>query len=206
MLSLAIPGGGCRVLLEPSFACLLLAIIDIIVLRNMPVRILTRNIPYILCTQVPAGVWKIYNTKTACCNTNFAYSNVCDAAPRSEPPTKHPTIARPDDDVYEVIPIKFDVMGLPDDVKMRDVKDEMMTVLKRILLRLADRISGLKVSSVEEKVVLSRKLEKMLRRALEQSVSLYYNVYVVRDDKKKFGPLIIQEIRDSYDEVMEQIQ
>jgi len=92
---------------------------------------------------------------------------------------------------------------------MRDLKDEMTTVLKRILLRLADSINGLKISSVEEKVVLSRRLEKLIRlRALQETkdVTLYFNVKVVRDDDRKFGPLIINEIRDSYDEVLDQVQ
>jgi hypothetical protein len=155
--------------------------------------------------RVPVGLWNIYNTKTACCNTNFAYSTTCDAPPASGQPTKHPTIAAPEDDDYEVIPIKFDVGGLPDGIKMRELKEEMTTVLKRILLRLAERIPNLKISSIEEKVVLSRNLEKALR-ALEQDVTLYFNVYVIRDDDRKFGPLIINEIRDSYDEVLDQIQ
>ena len=85
----------------------------------------------------------------------------------------------------------------------------LTTVLKRILLRLADSINGLKISSVEEKVVLSRRLEKLIRlRALQETkdVTLYFNVKVVRDDDRKFGPLIINEIRDSYDEVLDQVQ
>lgn len=98
----------------------------------------------------------------------------------------------------------------------------MILVLKRILLRLADRIEGLKISGVEEKTVvqrdrgrdlmlLRRKLvgsshQQHQQRALAQDVTFYYNVNVVRDETKKFGPLIIQEIRDSYNEVLSQIQ
>lgn len=150
-------------------------------------------------------MWEIYNTREACCNTNFAYSTYCDVKPESTGPTKHPTIAAPDDDQYEVIPIKFDVSGLPDSITMRDLKDEMAIVLKRILLRLAKSIPGLKISSVEEKVVLNRNLEMSLR-ALVKDVTLYFNVNVIRVDGKKFGPLIITEIRDSYDEVLDQVQ
>ena len=159
---------------------------------------------------MPLGLWQIYNTKTACCNTNYAYSTVCDIALASTQPTKHPTIGAPEDDVFEVIPIKFDVMGLPDDIKMRELRDEMTTVLKRILIRLADRISDLKISEVEERMAPRRNTRNLLRvattRELEQNVSLYFNVHVIRDDRKRFGPIIIQEIRDSYGEVMDQIQ
>ncbi len=87
---------------------------------------------------------------------------------------------------------------------MRELKDEMSAVLKRILLRLADRIEGLRISEVEERVVLDRNLREVERRLRSETV--YFNVYVVRDENKKFGPLIINAIRDSYDEVMEQVQ
>mmetsp|Transcript_5616 Transcript_5616/g.12239 ORF Transcript_5616/g.12239 Transcript_5616/m.12239 type:complete len:700 (+) Transcript_5616:209-2308(+) len=167
---------------------------------------------------VPPGIWKIYNTREACCNTNFAYSNVCDAVAENENvPTKHPTIVAPEDDIYEVIPIKFDVFGLPDDVSMRELKNEMKTVLKRILLRLAKSISGLKVSEIEEKIVANRRELQFQRknsnsnnrrglRSLARDVSIFFNVFVIRDDNKKFGPLIIQEIGDSYNELISEIQ
>eukprot|EP00579_Thalassiosira_antarctica_P009147 CAMPEP_0201901826 /NCGR_PEP_ID=MMETSP0902-20130614/54634_1 /ASSEMBLY_ACC=CAM_ASM_000551 /TAXON_ID=420261 /ORGANISM="Thalassiosira antarctica, Strain CCMP982" /LENGTH=679 /DNA_ID=CAMNT_0048435801 /DNA_START=52 /DNA_END=2092 /DNA_ORIENTATION=- len=154
---------------------------------------------------VPLGLWEIYSTRKACCNTNFAYSEYCDIKTGSTGPTKHPTIIAPDDDDFEVVPIKFDVAGLPDSISMRDLKDEMKTVLKRILLRLADRIPGLRITEIEEKVVLNRNLLKALR-SLKRDVTLYFNVHVVRDDDKKFGPLIIAELRDSYSEVLDQIQ
>eukprot|EP00571_Detonula_confervacea_P012358 CAMPEP_0172303322 /NCGR_PEP_ID=MMETSP1058-20130122/4864_1 /TAXON_ID=83371 /ORGANISM="Detonula confervacea, Strain CCMP 353" /LENGTH=477 /DNA_ID=CAMNT_0013014077 /DNA_START=29 /DNA_END=1458 /DNA_ORIENTATION=+ len=164
------------------------------------------------CTTGPnvlADVWDVYSTRDACCNSNFPYSDTCVEDPNEEggPPTKHPTIDAPEDDDYEVVAIKFDIKGLPDGISMRKLKDETTTVMKRILIRMQDSITGLKISNVEEKVVLTRNLVKTLReRALETDVTLYYNVYIVRDDDKKFGPLIIQEIRDSYSEVLEQIQ
>mmetsp|Transcript_3683 Transcript_3683/g.6665 ORF Transcript_3683/g.6665 Transcript_3683/m.6665 type:complete len:640 (-) Transcript_3683:38-1957(-) len=155
---------------------------------------------------VPLGLWEIYSTEKACCNTNFAYSEFCGVRADSEGmPTKYPTILAPEDDDFEVVPIKFDVAGLPDSISMRDLKDEMKTVLKRILLRLADRIPGLRITEIEEKVVLNRNLLKTLR-SLKKDVTLYFNVHVVRDDDKKFGPLIIAELRDSYSEVLDQIQ
>ena len=190
---------------------------------------------------VPLELWDIYNTKLACCNFNFPYSNVCKSNINDEfssEPTKHPTIAAPEEDDYEVIPIKFDVMGLPDGISMRELKDEMTVVLKRILLRLADKIDGLRVTQIEEKVVMNRRRrderdlqqqtlndnnravrgmemmeypqqqrEVLDERELSQTVTLYFNVYVVRDDEgTKFGPLIIEEIRNSYNEVLDQIQ
>ena len=191
--------------------------------------------------RVPDGYWTIFNTNEICCNKNFPYSTICNAAPATAAPTKYPTIAAPEEDDMEIIPIKFDVGGLPNEIKMKELKVEMTTVLKRILLRLASRIPGLKISNVEEKIVMQRynqrylleldhnddyneeeedydggnnwkwmdynkKKKKQQHRNLSQSVTLYFNVYVVRDEDKKFGPLIITEIRDSYSEVLEQIQ
>ena len=189
--------------------------------------------------RVPDGYWTIFNTNEICCNKNFPYSTICNAAPATAAPTKYPTIAAPEEDDMEIIPIKFDVDGLPNEIKMKELKVEMTTVLKRILLRLASRIPGLKISNVEEKIVMQRynqrylleldseeeddynddgssdnwkwmydseKKKKQKHRNLSQSVTLYFNVYVVRDEDKKFGPLIITAIRDSYSEVLEQIQ
>ena len=194
---------------------------------------------------IPLNLWNLYNTKVACCNFNFPYSNVCKSSINDEfpsAPTKYPTIAAPEEDEYEIIPIKFDVMGLPDGISMRELKDEMTVVLKRILLRLADKIDGLRVSQIEEKVVMTRgrreqrdlqqqqptlnnnravrgmdmeyqELDRTTEekegkhRELSQMVTLYFNVHVVRDeDGTKFGPLIIEEIRNSYNEVLDQIQ
>ena len=109
---------------------------------------------------------------------------------------------------------------------MRELKEEMNIILNRILIRLSEKIEGLKVSNIEEKVVddrgrrdlmqkalllLSQKStreEAHRRHALENDVYLYYNVYVVRNENKKFGPLIISEMRNSYGygDVLEQIQ
>lgn len=168
--------------------------------------------------QVPPDLWVIYNTRKACCDTNFLYSEICDVEPEMpEVPTKHPTIVL-EDVPFEIIPLKFDLIGVPDDVRVRDLKEEMTVVLKRILLRLAESIPGMIIKEVEERVVLPnsrRSLREMVRglvgrgnraRGLAQAVSLYYNVKVVRVEGKKFGPLIINEMRDSYDDIVEQIQ
>lgn len=157
--------------------------------------------------QVPEGIWDIWSTREACCKKNFANSKTCDIqlSGNVESPTRYPTITPPKDDNYEIIPLKFDVLGLPRDISMGELKAEMKTVLRRILIRLSERIAGLKVTDIKERVVVNRNLEKALR-ALQRDVTLYYNVYVVRDDDRDFGPLIINEIRDSYDEVLDQIQ
>ena len=101
------------------------------------------------------------------------------------------------------MPIQFSVSGVSNyELSIQEITDEMEIVLKRILLRLAERIDGLKVMKVES--VVSSSLD--LRRLLEEEIILYFHVYVVRSDEKKFGPYIIQGIRDSYNEVISEIQ
>jgi len=122
----------------------------------------------------------------------------------SEPPTKYPTISAPEEEPYEIVPIEFQVGGLPADIKMRELKDEMKIVLQRILVRLAERIEDLKISKIEEKFVPTRRLRNRNMQATKDAVVLF-NVFVVRNDEKKFGPIIINEMRENYGEVREQI-
>ena len=162
---------------------------------------------------IPPNVVQIYNTKEICCNFNYPYSDSCSGRSsysiNGGQPTKHPTISRPEESEYEVIPIKFDVLGLPSGIRVREVKDEMTTVLKRVLLRLSDNeeLDELIISDVEEKVMpvsFNDASSSALRSAT--SLTLYYNVYLVRNDEYKFGPIIINEIRNRYNEILDQIQ
>jgi hypothetical protein len=140
-------------------------------------------------------------------------------------PTKHPTISLEDEDGQEIIPIQFVVNGIPDDASIGEVKAEMLSALKRILLQLSERIEELKVKNVEEKLMrktrnlskqkeTKKKIMMPLRtsnhpnhpRALEQNIEIYFDVSVVYNDDIQFGPIIIEAIRDSYDEIISQIQ
>lgn len=105
-------------------------------------------------SQIPAGTWDIYSTELVCCQVHRPYSQVCDRSTRS--PTQKPVAALTFDDQFQIIPLKFTISGLPqDDDRMnpRDLKDEMLIILKRILTRLMGKISSLKVKSVEENLV-----------------------------------------------------
>ena len=131
-------------------------------------------------------------------NEELAVASVASVEPGTESPTKYPTIVSPEDD-YEILPIRVDVMGLPGNVALGELTQELKTVMTRIILRLAESIQGLKITKVEEKV-------GGITDNSEGGKSVYYNVYALRDEKKKFSPLIIQAIRDSHDEVLKQIQ
>mmetsp|Transcript_17130 Transcript_17130/g.31061 ORF Transcript_17130/g.31061 Transcript_17130/m.31061 type:complete len:286 (+) Transcript_17130:977-1834(+) len=58
---------------------------------------------------------QIYDTREACCDSSFPYlnsnSNNCNPILETGPPTKHPTISIPEDDEYEIIPLRFDIQG-----------------------------------------------------------------------------------------------
>jgi hypothetical protein len=122
--------------------------------------------------------------------------------PETSSPSKYPTIALIEDD-EEIIPIQFSVSGITNTVSIDDINDEMEIALKRILLRVAENIDGLKIIKVEAIVSPLSKLRRVLE---EEQLILYFHVYVVRSDEKKFGPYIIQGIRDSYEEVFSEIQ
>jgi len=177
--------------------------------------------------KIPQGTWRIYKDRESCCQKSFMFSasnNRCNPTLETDPPTKHPTISRVEGDEYEIVPIRFTIGGLPNNARMEDLKEEMVTVLKRILIRLSEKIDGLKVSNVEERVMnnngngrrylimqnensLSLRSRQRQHRSLK-GVSLLYDVYVVRDEEngKKFGPKIIDYIKRNYGEVMEQVQ
>jgi hypothetical protein len=157
----------------------------------------TCNSHYFYC-QVPPGLWEIFNSEEICCKVGFPYSESCHVEKGSAAPTKYPSIVPPDDE-YEIVPIRFDVMGLPGNVAIGELEQELKTVMTRIILRLAQSIEGLSITKVEEKA-------GGVTDNSEGGKSAYFNIYARRDEKKKFAPLIVQAIRDSYDEVLEQIQ
>ena len=82
---------------------------------------------------------------------------------------------------------------------MEDLRNELKLVTTRVVLRLAEGIQGLKISTVEERL-------GGVTDNPDGGKSMYFNIYALRDENKKFTPLIVQAIRDSYKEVVEHIQ
>ena len=110
----------------------------------------------------------------------------------------------PEDDDFEIVPLKFDLGNLPQDLSTRALKDEMKVVLKRILVRLSERVPQLKISRIEEKVPDQMQLRERILRG--KMITIYYNVYVIRREGMKYGPIIIAEIKSRYDEVKDQLR
>ncbi|KAL7550213.1 hypothetical protein ACHAWF_013445 [Thalassiosira exigua] len=149
--------------------------------------------------EVPAGIWDIYPTEQICCqsNPNHLYTDKC------QPVTASPTEAPEHDDEFQVVPLKFSIGGLPTTVDVIDMKDEMILILKRILINLSERMSSLKIKFVEEDLVSSGEASDA---EVEGKRVVYYDITVVRQEGKDFGPIIIQWIKDSYFEIVERIQ
>ncbi|KAL7534234.1 hypothetical protein ACHAXR_005751 [Thalassiosira sp. AJA248-18] len=99
------------------------------------------------------------------------------------------------DDDFEVVFIKFEVKGLPDG-EAEAIKAEMTTILNRILLRIEGMIPGMIVYSVEE----NKSVNDNLVRGVD--ATMYYNMNILRDDYKDFNTAIIQELRDSYNDIL----
>ena len=129
-------------------------------------------------------------------------TTVIAAAPTTASPSKYPSVVV-EEDVFEVVPLRFDIIGLPPDAALGEFKKELQTAMSKIILNLAKDVQGLKVTKVEEKVGgLSAALSNNSNNSVD---SVYYTVEVVKDPKKRFAPLIIQGLRDSYDEILQMI-
>ena len=139
--------------------------------------------------QVPPGLWVIYSTEKICCNSNYPYSEKCVRG--TDAPTKQPVASPEFDDMFQVVPIKFSVSGLPEVVDHRELKDEMQTILRGILIDLSTRMSSLKLKNIEENLLGSKQTGEEGRKS-KDTVDVYYEVTVVREKGKDFGPIIIQ--------------
>ena len=122
-------------------------------------------------------------------------------------PTKFPTITVEDiDDDSEIIPLRFDIAGLPTGLSMSELKSEMKTVLTRILYQLMTSIDGLLITNIEQAAVLNTQETLALGDVGGGgSKSVYFNVNAKRVEGEKLGPIIISGIRDNYDEILQQI-
>lgn len=176
---------------------------------------------------MPDGLWTVYSTEEECCSTSFPSSTTCYIELETKP-TKHPTISLEDDDGQDIVPIQFIVMGVPEDASINELKEGMLESLKGILLDLSQSIGELTVTNVEEKIMGRRSRRNNLeeaverksrhnsnrrnhsnrrpRRGLEETVEVVFDVTVVHHEDIRFGPIIIEAIRNSYDEIISDIQ
>lgn len=187
-------------------------------------------------SSIPPGIWKIYLNLEYCCSANFPYSQVCKAAmltttaPATNGPSSPPSSpvagasqspssaannsAAPVDNgmEYETIPLKFSLIGLPNDISnIREFKDAMLEELKNILTEVANAIA-MTITGVSESNGPSsngRALQSAAQNFASnptQTINLYYDVSVVKNPSEQYPRILIQALRDRHDQILSQIQ
>lgn len=127
-----------------------------------------------------------------------------------------PTIA-PSISPFELVPIKFDVVGLPIDVTSEQMSNEGLVAVNRITLLLGDLIDGLEVMEVKiggeegsnattTTADDATTVRRRRRRRLKDE-TMMYDVYVARDESGiLFGPIIAETMKDNYNEIWKAIR
>lgn len=97
-------------------------------------------------SQLPQGLLEIFQTRNACCFVNFPYSNTCPE--ETNPPTAKP--APKNDNPFQEIPLKLGLTDIPNDFDSRALKDELLLILKKVVVELAERMDDLRITKIEE--------------------------------------------------------
>ena len=163
---------------------------------------------------VPAGVWVVHATLGGCCAAHHPGSAACGAGPAAatvgvdaDAPDDGDDDDGDDDDPFEYVTIKFTVGDLPAEVvgaeDAGDLKAEMLFVMRWALTNLSERVEILKVTSIEEDLVLTVMPTTAAAGGEDGAFSVYYDVTVVRHPTESLGKIIIAGLRDMYPEIME---
>jgi hypothetical protein len=157
-------------------------------------------------SEIPDGIYTLDWTREECCKRHHPDSKYCNA----EAAEGGGSGGDPDDFVdlslFEVIPVKFSISNLPDDdtIDITNLKEKVRNVLKDVVLGLTRRVTtDLEVSSVQE---TTRFFGDEGGENLLGGIDVYYDVKVIRVPDQEFAPLIIQEVIDSYENILEDIQ
>lgn len=148
-------------------------------------------------------------------------------------PTKTPTISMPLVPDTEDVTLKFALTGLPNDVDITKLKENVLDAIKIILAKLMKRVPSMsmQISQINERVCRGRRLlrqrstvynneQPIPSRHNEQlksksvgverklkDVSVCYVIEIVNDDSgEDYEPLIVTEVRDSYEVILDEIR
>mmetsp|Transcript_17330 Transcript_17330/g.27165 ORF Transcript_17330/g.27165 Transcript_17330/m.27165 type:complete len:709 (+) Transcript_17330:76-2202(+) len=164
-------------------------------------------------SQVPAGVWEIFNTREICCGKHAPFSTVCKTkGPNGAvfDPNKDPNSPAMAPIVQEVI-LKFVLDGLPTDADITRVKETSQSGLETILLQLMERTPDLQVDQISERVCSGRRLDehrqiRMTERELRDT-SICYVVDVIDSGKgQDYEKILVSETKSSADVVLDEIR
>eukprot|EP00985_Skeletonema_marinoi_P011478 scaffold5466_cov175-Skeletonema_marinoi.AAC.1 len=166
-------------------------------------------------SKVPAGVWKIFNTREICCGVHAPFSSVCNDKGPNGPvfdPNK-PSITPPSGAFgTEDVTLKFDLNGLPNDMDITKLTTNVLATLNYILAQLKEREPDLQVTGINERACRGRKLGqqrqlRMVERELLRDASICYTVEVEnRDNGQDYEALLVTEARASSDVVLDEIR
>jgi len=154
-------------------------------------------------SEIPEGVTTVDWTKEECCERHHSGSKFCNGSAGAGGVGTDENMNL---EKFEVIPMKFSISNLSDDVDIADLKEQVRTVLKDFLLELSVRFTGaadLGVSSVKETTRFDG-----LEEGMDQvgGIDVYYDVKVIREPEQEFAPTIIEEVFDSYENIVRDIQ
>ncbi len=106
--------------------------------------------------------------------------------------------------MYELVTVKFHFRNLADDVDMSNLKDELRKVLKDVVMQLAQRVSDMGISSIDQSTTIFIEDDEGGGDE-DQGIDIYYDVKIVKVPDQEFAPLVIQEVIDSYQNMVEEL-
>ena len=106
--------------------------------------------------------------------------------------------------MYELVTVKFHFSNLADDIDMSNLKDELRKVLKDVVMKLAQRVSDMGISSIDQSTTIYIEDDEGGGDE-DQGIDIYYDVKIVKVPDQEFAPLVIQEVIDSYQNMVEDL-
>ena len=162
-------------------------------------------------SEIPEGVTALDWTKEECCERHFPGSKYCNGIVANVEGGGGGGGGDDDLDMLEVIPVKFFIGHLPDDedeIEIAALKEQVRTVLKDFLLDLSVRFTGaadMGLSSVKETTRFNE-IEGEQKNQQLGGMDVYYDIKVIREPEQEFAPTIIEEVLDSYENIVQDIQ
>mmetsp|Transcript_189 Transcript_189/g.481 ORF Transcript_189/g.481 Transcript_189/m.481 type:complete len:659 (-) Transcript_189:99-2075(-) len=153
-------------------------------------------------SQLPQGLLEIFQTRNACCFVNFPYSNTCPE--ETNPPTAKP--APKNDNPFQEIPLKLGLTDIPNDFDSRALKDELLLILKKVVVELAERMDDLRITKIEEDFSRNTGVVAEAEDDRDATLDIFFKITVVRVEGFDFPSILITWIRDSYDDIVVMIR
>ena len=158
-------------------------------------------------SDIPDDVTALDWTREGCCERHYPGSKFCNGIA---------VVVQGDGggdeyvdlDMFELIPLKFFFGNLPDDedgIDIDDLREQVRIVLKDFLLNLSIRFTGaveMGLSGIKE----TTRFNGLENKNQLGGMDVYYDIKVVREPEQEFAPTIIEEVLDSFDDIVQDIQ